>query len=75
MYIHVKITPKAKKDSIEKIDEFRYVVSVKEPAEGNRANERMCELLAKHFVVVRANVHIVNGQRSRSKLIAIRGLL
>ncbi|NTV44750.1 MAG: DUF167 domain-containing protein [Candidatus Yonathbacteria bacterium] len=72
MYIHVHITPKAKKDSIEQIGELRYAVSVKEPAEKNRANERMCEIVAKHFSVSRSAVRIVNGHRSRSKLIEIK---
>jgi len=72
MYLHIRITPKSKKDSIEQIGEFRYAVTVTEPAEGNRANERMCDIVAKHFSVERKRVHIVNGHRSRSKLLEIK---
>ncbi|NTV22569.1 MAG: DUF167 domain-containing protein [Candidatus Yonathbacteria bacterium] len=72
MYLHIRITPKSKKDSIEQTGELRYAVTVTEPAEDNRANERMCEVVARHFSVERKQVHIVNGHRSRSKLVEIR---
>ncbi len=72
MYLHIRITPKSKKDSIEQIGELRYAVAVKEPAEENRANERMCEIVAEHFSVDRKKIHIVNGHRTRTKLIEIK---
>jgi len=71
MYIHITITPKAKKDSIEQIGELRYAVSVREPAENNRANERMCAVVAEHLGIARNAVRIVNGHRGRSKLLSV----
>lgn len=71
MYIHVKITPKAKKESYEVLDETHVAISVKEPAERNLANTRMREMIALYFHVPVGAVKIINGHQSRSKLVAV----
>ena len=72
MYVKVRATPEAKKESFvkEKKDVFR--VSVKEPAQGNRANRKVIELVAKHFKISEEKVRIVNGHHHFSKLISIK---
>jgi uncharacterized protein YggU (UPF0235/DUF167 family) len=71
MYIHVTITPKAKRESFEVLNETHMAVAVKEPAERNLANTRMREMVAEHYHVPVAAVRIISGHHSRSKLVAV----
>jgi uncharacterized protein YggU (UPF0235/DUF167 family) len=71
MYIHVKVTPGAKKESIKKKREDHFEISVKEKAERNMANARVLELVAEHFAVPVNKVRIVNGHHHPSKLLVI----
>jgi len=69
MYIHVRIKTKQKIESVHKLSDTRYEVSVKEEAKQNRANTQMIELLREHFG--KPNIKIVSGHHSPSKLLAI----
>lgn len=69
MYIHVKVTPGARKESMEETKPSYFKIVVKEKAENNAANRRVVELLEKHFKT--KNVRIINGHQSPSKLIFI----
>lgn len=79
MYIHVKVTAGAKKESFsprpsragqaEEADHF--IISVKEKAEHNMANSRVLALLASHFKVPVNKVRIINGHKHPSKLLVI----
>jgi len=46
-------------------------VRVTEPAEGGRANAAVIDLLAEHFKVPRRAVSILQGEKSRQKLVEI----
>ena len=70
MYIKVFVTPGAKRDSIEEKDEM-LVITVREPATGNRANNRVRELIARRFGVPLGQVRILTGHRSRAKMISV----
>lgn len=74
MYIRVVVQPSAKKELFQKTGDCRFSVSVKEKAERNMANERVCELVARHFGVPRSAVRIVNGHQSPTKLLDILGI-
>jgi uncharacterized protein YggU (UPF0235/DUF167 family) len=70
MYIKVFVTPDAKKEKVEeKGDTLR--ISVREPATGNRANDRVRELIALRESVPLGKVRILTGHRSRAKMISI----
>lgn len=71
MYIKVKVTPDAKKEKLEQESEDLFKISVKEKAKQNMANERVRELLARHFAVIKNKVRIISGHRSPSKIISI----
>ena len=71
MYIHVKVTAGARKESWKKKSEDHFEISVKEKAERNMANIKVLELVASHFKVSLKNVRIVNGHRHPSKLLII----
>ncbi|PIR44757.1 MAG: hypothetical protein COV10_02635 [Candidatus Vogelbacteria bacterium CG10_big_fil_rev_8_21_14_0_10_51_16] len=72
MYLHVKVTPKAKEESLIRKDGSHWLVCVREPAERNLANRRVCALVARELEVAVAQVRIINGHNSPSKLISIQ---
>lgn len=67
----MKVTAGAKKELIEKIKDDEYRIFVREPAERNLANERVCELVAHEVGVVRPKVRIISGHHSPSKILSI----
>ena len=70
MYIKVFVTPDAKREKGEEEGET-LLISVKEPAEQNRANTRVREIVAERFAKPLGKVRILTGHRSRSKMISI----
>lgn len=71
MLIHVKIKPNSKEDKIVKKNDTSFTVYVKEPAEDNRANKRMVELVADKFNIIKSKVRIVTGHHHPSKIVDI----
>lgn len=69
MYIHIRIKTKQKNESIIKISDTKFEVSVKEEAKQNRANTRMIELVKEYFKTNK--VKIVSGHHSPSKLLSV----
>lgn len=69
MYIHVKVTPGARKEMLEETKPAYFKILVREKAENNEANRRVVELLCEHFKT--KNVRIVNGHQSPSKLVSV----
>lgn len=63
--------PGAKKEQIEQRSEDQFVISVKEKAQRNLANNRVVELLAKYFDVPANRVRLVSGHRSMKKVFTI----
>jgi uncharacterized protein YggU (UPF0235/DUF167 family) len=68
MYVRVRMTPAARKESIMRIAEHRYEIAVREPAERNLANRRAATLLADAFKVSPRNVRLISGHRSHTKV-------
>ncbi len=78
MYIKVFVTPGAKKEKVEVAHPDKgeekgdvLVVAVKEPAAGNRANQRVREIVASRMRIPLGKVRILTGHRSRGKIISI----
>ncbi|MBP6946326.1 MAG: DUF167 domain-containing protein [Candidatus Pacebacteria bacterium] len=69
--IRVRVTSNAKRDGITEGKKGVLEISVKEPPEANRANVKVCQLIAEHFSVPRKNVMITKGSESRSKMILV----
>jgi uncharacterized protein len=67
----VSVKPQAKKESVIKLADGEYRVSVHPPAQDNQANQSVVKLLAKHFSVPKSAVTILRGDASRKKLIQI----
>ncbi len=70
MYIKVFVTPDAKREKIEEKGET-LLISVREPALQNRANDRVREMLAERFGKPFGKVRILTGHRSRAKMVSI----
>lgn len=73
MYIRVHAMPGMRKESVTKVDDATFNITVKEPAERNLANRRIRELLAREFKVPVAQVTMLTGHRSSSKMYSIEG--
>ena len=76
MYLKVFVTPGARRERVEvhpaKSGEGETLaIAVREPAAGNRANERVREIVAARLNVPAGAVRILTGHRSRSKMISI----
>ena len=71
MIINVKVKPNSKEEKIEKTSEKEYLIHVKEPAEDNKANIRVINLLSKQFGVSHKDIKIKNP-KSRNKLVEIK---
>lgn len=69
MHIKVRVTAGAKKEIFKKINEDTFEISVKEKAEGNRANGRMIELVAQNFAIEKGVIKIITGHHSSRKIL------
>lgn len=72
MKISVKIKTRAKEEKVERIDENNLVVSVKELPIDGKANEAVIKILAEFFRVSASRIEIINGYRSKNKIIEIK---
>jgi uncharacterized protein YggU (UPF0235/DUF167 family) len=71
MYIKVRVQAGSKKEEIRKKNKDTYLISVKEKAERNLANKRVCEIMAKEFGISEKNIRIISGHQSPSKILSI----
>ncbi len=71
MYVKVHVYPGMKKESVTKQKEHTYEIVTKAPAEQNRANERVREIIAAEYGVSVKAVRIVNGHHNPSKLLEV----
>lgn len=71
MYVRVRVTPDTKKERVTKLSETEFDIMVREPAQQNRANERVRMLVARECGVSLTAVRIVAGHRSRTKVMSV----
>ena len=70
----VKAVPNAPRDAIMGWLGNSLKVKIRAPASGGRANEALCNLLAREFGLPRRAVTLVKGGKSRQKILQIDGL-
>lgn len=70
MIINIKVKPNSLKDKVVKISEGEYEISVREPAEDNRVNICVVNLLAKKFGIDFRKIRIKNP-KSRKKVVEV----
>ncbi|PJZ68516.1 hypothetical protein CH373_09355 [Leptospira perolatii] len=71
MKLEVKVKPNSKKPSVEKIEEGKWVIAVREPAMDGRANEAVILAVAEELGVPKSRVQILRGQKGKIKLLEI----
>jgi len=71
MKISITVKPNAKTNEVLQQDDGSFLVKVHAPPHDGKANEKVIELLAKHFSTAKRNLKIVNGITSRKKIIEI----
>ena len=71
MRISVKAKTNAKKESVEKIGDKEFVVSVKEPPVDGRANWAICLAVADYFGISPSRVNVISGQSAKNKILDI----
>ena len=71
--LSVRVTAGARAERIIK-KEKRWDISVREPAEENRANHRVRELIARELALPLPAVQITKGHHSPSKIVTIKTL-
>lgn len=71
MYIKVRVRTGEKKEKIEKRAENNFNITVKEKAENNQANRRICEIVSSFYGVQLKEVKIVSGHHKNSKILLI----
>ena len=68
MIIKVKVKPNSGKQEVKKIGDAEYIVSLKKPAEDNKANIELVKLLKKHFS---DDINIIKGLKIKNKVVKI----
>ena len=71
MRIFVTVKTRARQEKVERIDDTRFVVSVKEPPVDGRANAAVVAIVASHLDLHRSKVRIVSGHRGRQKVLEV----
>lgn len=69
IYIKVNVRPDSKKESIRKQANGRLIINVKEPAEDNRANDRILEIVRKLYP--NQPLKIISGHHAPNKTILV----
>jgi len=70
MKIQVKVKPNSRTEDVTQ-ESGSFIVRVKDPPREGKANQAVIKLLAEHFGVPKSQVSIVNGLRSRNKVIEV----
>lgn len=71
MKIFVKAKPNSREEKIEKIDETHFIISVKEPPVGGKANRAIIQACADYFGCAPSTISIMAGLTSREKVLEI----
>lgn len=71
MKISVTVKPNSKTEGVVPAGEREYTVRVAAPPVEGKANERVIELLAKHFGVPKSRVSIARGASGKRKIVDI----
>lgn len=71
MKITVAVKPNSKKELVEEMPDGSYTVRVNVPPVDGKANERVIELLSKHFKQPKSLITLVSGPKSKKKVFTI----
>jgi uncharacterized protein (TIGR00251 family) len=69
--IKLKVKPGSREDELSALDDGSWVARVKAQPVDGKANAAVVALVAKHFGLRKAQVHIKSGASGRSKLVQL----
>ena len=69
MYIKIRAKTGAKNEIVNKISDDHYEISVKEPAENNRANRKILKIIRSLYPG--SAVKVISGHHSPGKIVSI----
>lgn len=72
MLIKVKAIPLAKEEKIIKKKEDEFVIKIKEPPQGGKANEKIKKILGEYFQISPSKIIIKKGHKERNKILEIQ---
>jgi hypothetical protein len=72
--LSVRVTPRAKRNTVTKMEDGSLKVYVTAPPEDGRANEAVVEAIAEWLGVKRRQIEIVTGATSRNKVVRLTGV-
>ena len=70
----VRTQPGARRDEIVGVRDGVLVARVSAPAREGRANQALCQLIARRLGIRSSRVSVVRGERSREKLVRVEGV-
>lgn len=68
MRITIEVKAGSREEGVERLDEGRYLVKVKEPRQKGKANQAVLKLLKKHFG---KQARLISGATSTTKIVEI----
>jgi uncharacterized protein len=69
--LQLKVKPGSRVDELVQLDDGSWLARVKAPPVDGKANAALIQLIAAHFGVRRAQVHIKSGASGRQKLVRL----
>lgn len=75
MILNVKVIPRAKTNQVQEIGANCLKVHISAPAQGNKANKALIEILARYYKLKKRQITIIRGEKSHHKTIEIKELL
>jgi len=72
MYITVNVNPRSRFEKIEKITDKEYRLSFNVVPERGKANQKIIEMLSRHFEVPKSNIEIKLGKTAKEKVVEIK---
>jgi uncharacterized protein len=72
MTLKVKVTPRAPRTEFAgEMSDGTLKIRVAAPPDKGQANEELCDFLARHYNVPRAQVEVISGQTATRKLVKL----
>ena len=75
IWLRVRVQPKASRNAIILEEDGRIRVALTAPPVDGEANKSLCAFLAKELGVAKGNVRVVKGEKSREKVVEVKGVV